>query len=448
MSAAAALDGFSAARARGIRDAGSPVLGEDGAPRGHAEGQTMVAAGTADDPVVDSRSALWAGQHVPSRVPRGIPRKDAQGQIRELAPHLVGHITGGLQFDECSGTLCEEFVVVRRQSNQRVDGLGVQDVLVFSQAQRCFHRLFVLTFVQLPLGKEIDVKGLAAPPRAFQRSIAGHTLVLCHQRLQGLCSGHCALGCTCHLSIQSLVFKLFHFQRRQQVEPLDAIWMTLRTTWHILGHLVQKLCGLSVSTGFSVQLYCLNLLIFVQQVLCVLRQQAFDLLKVVLLRKIHSQLPLIQKDTRVHRSLHVSVAQKCRDGLLTEPHRGELVANLRQEWAAFRQGRDDSLQRVVVLQEVVGINQSCVVSGLGVVVGCIVPLATICVVVTDGTPGLMQQVLIGSMRQLNDSEPIAQAHPQINRQVLAIDLAVEAFCFIEALEIGSHLSLLLHPVVQ
>mmetsp|Transcript_8316 Transcript_8316/g.18600 ORF Transcript_8316/g.18600 Transcript_8316/m.18600 type:complete len:298 (-) Transcript_8316:2378-3271(-) len=297
----------------------------------------MVAAGAIDDPVVYSRSTLWAGQHVPSGVPGGIPRKDAERQIRELRAHLVGNIVGGLQFDECSGTLCEELVVVRRQSNQRVDGLGVQDVLVFSKAQRCFHRLFVLTFVQLPLGEEIDVKGLAASPRAFQCSIAGHTLVLCHQRLQGLRSGHRALGCTCHLSIQSLVFELFHFQRCQQVEPLDTIWMTLGTTWHILGHLVQKLCGLRVSTGFSVQLNCLNLLILVQQVLCILRQQAFDLLKVVLLRQIHSQLPLIQKDTRVNRGLHISMSQKGCNGLLTQPHRGELVANLRQERAAFRQ---------------------------------------------------------------------------------------------------------------
>ena len=32
----------------------------------------------------------------PKRVPGGIPRKDAERQIRELRAHLVGNVVGGL----------------------------------------------------------------------------------------------------------------------------------------------------------------------------------------------------------------------------------------------------------------------------------------------------------------------------------------------------------------
>mmetsp|Transcript_60757 Transcript_60757/g.144776 ORF Transcript_60757/g.144776 Transcript_60757/m.144776 type:complete len:259 (+) Transcript_60757:939-1715(+) len=224
--------------------------------------------------------------------------------------------------------------------------------------------------------------------------------------------------------------------------------MSLNTTWHLPGHLVQQLRGLRVAACLPVKLYCLDLLVFVKKMLRVLCQETFDLLEIVLLREVHRQLPLVQQDTRVNRRLDVTVPQIGLDGLLAEAHGAELVAHLRQQRAAFRQLRNESLQGVIILQEIVGVHQSSVVSRLGVVIGRVGPLATVRVVVADSAPCLVKQLLVGTVRQLNDSEPVTQAHTKVDREVLAVDFPVQALSLIEPLKVCRDLGLLLDPVVQ
>mmetsp|Transcript_23180 Transcript_23180/g.54250 ORF Transcript_23180/g.54250 Transcript_23180/m.54250 type:complete len:232 (-) Transcript_23180:1810-2505(-) len=124
------------------------------------------------------------------------------------------------------------------------------------------------------------------------------------------------------------------------------------------------------------------------------------------------------------------------------------MANIHEQWTSLWQLVDQTLQGLVVLEEVVGVDESTVVLCGGVVLGSVAPLATVCVVVTDGTPSLRQQVLIAAMSQLDDAKPVTKTHPQVYGEVLPVNLAVERFRLIEALEVGGDLRLLLDAIVQ
>mmetsp|Transcript_4274 Transcript_4274/g.11789 ORF Transcript_4274/g.11789 Transcript_4274/m.11789 type:complete len:663 (-) Transcript_4274:283-2271(-) len=427
---------------------GGAVFREDGPPGGDAEGQPVAALGALDAPVVHPRLALRARQHRRGGVARRVPGEDPERKVAKLGPHVLMDIGGCLQLDEGLGALHEVFVVVGGQSNNRVDGLCVQDVLVIGEAEGGLHCLLELALVQLPLGDEVEVEGFASAPRALQRPVARHALVLGDERLHCLRRGHGAHRCAGHLHIEGLCLVLLHFKRSQKVQLLDPVGVLLRTTRHLSRDLGEQLGRFGVPVGLAVQLHCLDLLVLVEQMLGVLGQQTLDLLEILLLRQVHGKIPLVEHHARVHRGLHVAVPQEGLHRLLAEPDGGKLVAHIHEQWAPLGQLIDEAFQGLVVLQEVVGVNEGAVILGSGVVLCGIAPLAAIRVVVANRAPSLLQEVLVATVRKLDDAKPVAQANAQVDCKVLSVDLPVERLRLVEALEVGGDLGLLLHAVVQ
>mmetsp|Transcript_12200 Transcript_12200/g.31335 ORF Transcript_12200/g.31335 Transcript_12200/m.31335 type:complete len:356 (+) Transcript_12200:202-1269(+) len=331
VAAGAALDDARARRAGRVRVAVSAgaALRVDGAPRGHAERQAVAAAWAGDVPLLHALVALGARHHPRGWVLRRVPDEDLDRQGGELVLHLLADIRRGLKLDEGLGALHEELVVVGGQRDDRVDGLGVKDVLVIRQPQCSLHRRLVLALVQLSLRKEEQVEGLAASPGALQRAIGRHALVRRDQRLHRLRSRHGAHRGARHLDVESLGLVLLDLHCGEQVELLDLLRVLLRAAGHIVRDLREELGGLGVPAGLAVQLHGLYLLVLVQEVLRVLRQQALDLLEVLLLCQVDCQIPLVQQHAAVHRRLHVAVSHVGLDGLLAQADGRELVANVR-----------------------------------------------------------------------------------------------------------------------
>mmetsp|Transcript_2642 Transcript_2642/g.8035 ORF Transcript_2642/g.8035 Transcript_2642/m.8035 type:complete len:232 (+) Transcript_2642:521-1216(+) len=230
------------------------------------------------------------------------------------------NVRRGLQLDECLGTLHEVLVIVGGQGDDGVNGLRVKDILIIGEAESSLHRLLVLAFVELPLRDEVDVKGLATTPRTLKGPIACDALVLRDQGLHRLRSGHRAHRGAGHLHVQGLGLILFDFKGSQQVELLDTVRVLLRSAGHFTCDLRKQLGGLSVPVGFSVELHSLDLLILVEEVLRILCKQALDLLEVLLLRQIHSKVPLVKEHASVHCRLHVPMPQESLHCLLAQAY--------------------------------------------------------------------------------------------------------------------------------
>merc|ERR1719183_2899599 len=88
--------------------------------------------------------------------------------------------------------------------------------------------------------------------------------------------------------------------------------------------------------------------------------------------------------------------QICLNSLLAQANGCELVPNVHEQGATLWQVADEALEGLVVLQEIISVDQGSVVLGLGIVLRSIAPLASVGVVIANGAPGLLQEVLVPS----------------------------------------------------
>mmetsp|Transcript_153782 Transcript_153782/g.268988 ORF Transcript_153782/g.268988 Transcript_153782/m.268988 type:complete len:304 (-) Transcript_153782:2201-3112(-) len=250
------------------------------------------------------------------------------------------------------------------------------------------------------------------------------------------------------LCVQQLPTLLVDLQGSQNVELLGP--QVLLQLPRALGQLCQQLRCVRVPTGLLVELHCMADIVLLHKVVGILGEVDRNLWQLMLLGQLHGLVPLVQLHAAVHGSLDFAPLRKCLYGGRGESDAGKLVGKGHEQRATLRQLVNQTLHGLVVLEEVVELNKLLIVLGLPVVLHCLSPLLTVCVVVPNVVPGLHDEDVVPTplLHQLHHLEPVAQPHPQLHGQVLAVNVLVDLLRLVELLEVRGHLRHLLLLVPQ
>mmetsp|Transcript_8377 Transcript_8377/g.16803 ORF Transcript_8377/g.16803 Transcript_8377/m.16803 type:complete len:224 (-) Transcript_8377:2357-3028(-) len=168
----------------------------------------------------------------------------------------------------------------------------------------------------------------------------------------------------------------------------------------------------------------------------------------MLLRQLHSLLPVVQQDASVDRGLNVPGLLETPNRLLVHTDALEHAPDLHQSRVALAYHLDALLHPIEVLEPVKALDHLHEILGLGVVLRGLVPLEPISVVLADLVPCLDEHLIVAAARlyQRHDPEPVAEPDPEIVCQVLPVDFSKDGLSLVEPLEVRGHLGPLLHLV--
>ena len=292
---------------------------------------------------------------------------------------------------------------------------------------------------------------LGAVPRLVQCLVPARRRVMGHQIVQGRRRGLCLRHVARRERIdgERTLLESLHLQRRQHVQPLGAHRVGARAQ-HFLGHAAEELGGLGGLVGLAVQLDGLQLLALLEEVRAVLGEEPLDLRKVVLLRQLNRLVPLVKEDAAVDRRLHVPQLQKRRHRAVAHAHRLELFAHVLQEAAPLGQRIDDLVEAGKVFDGVVAGDEGLEVVRLLVALHRLGPLLAVRVVVADLVVRHCEELVVATARlhEVDDAEPVAEAHAELDGEVLAVDVPVQLLGLVEPLEVRRDLGALLGLVIE
>eukprot|EP00053_Salpingoeca_punica_P010038 m.90374 g.90374 ORF g.90374 m.90374 type:complete len:795 (+) comp15261_c1_seq1:282-2666(+) len=385
-----------------------------------------------------ARGALHALDRLAARVLGRVPGEDLQGQGLIGLALLRGE---RLQANESLGADAVGLVGEGGNGQQRVRLHGVEDVVVLGEAGCRAQRVAGLARVELALGQEEEVHSLcAAPCRLDDAAVGLGGAVLREEAVEG--RDGVAAGLL-------LVLESLDLQRSEDIELLGT--QALVALLHgELSLLEEQASGIQEVVCLAVELNGLQGLVLAEQMRGVLCQQRVNVHDVVLLGQLHGQIPLVEADADVDGVLDAAGLAVKRHRLRGHPDRGKHGANVAEQLRAFGELRQQALQALVVLQAEVALRHAAEVAALRVVLEGLLPALAVGIVVANLVHGALHHRVAAAagLQQLDDTEPVAQLHPQVHSEVRAVHLLVDALSVLKAAKVCGHLGLLFALVVE
>mmetsp|Transcript_19431 Transcript_19431/g.40686 ORF Transcript_19431/g.40686 Transcript_19431/m.40686 type:complete len:276 (+) Transcript_19431:1144-1971(+) len=170
----------------------------------------------------------------------------------------------------------------------------------------------------------------------------------------------------------------------------------------------------------------------------------------MLLSQAHRTVPLVQQHAAVDASAHVPCLEVTVGGGLMDSNGFEHLGHGGEQGCTGRHHRHHLLQRAEVLEPVVALGHFLWLLCLLVVHDCLLPVELLGVIVTNLGRGLEHELIITTARlhKLHHLHPVALPLPQINGEVLPVNVTVDHLRLIDATKIHGNLCPLFHLIAK
>lgn len=179
-------------------------------------------------------------------------------------------------------------------------------------------------------------------------------------------------------------------------------------------------------------------------------KQLLNLKEVVLFSQLDGLVPLIQENTTVDGSFHVSHFEISSGRCVAKTHRLESFTQWIQNGTVFRQDHNQLFKIVEIFKLEISFDETLVVLGRLIVFDCLVPFTPLGGVVSEILVSFLELLVISCalFDQLNDSWPVSEFSSHIQCEVFSVDCSINIFSFVVSAEPGTNFSFLFVPFVK
>jgi len=239
-----------------------------------------------------------------------------------------------LQLHKGLRALTIAFVEEAGQSNNAVNLLGAELLLVLDEPHGSFHSACVLFLIHLSLAQQEEMDRFSTLPRISQSFICTGADVGRDQRVHRFgCDVCCRLPSVCNLGnlrVEHSLLVRVHLKRSKNVYLLDEQERSILLS-HFKGYLGKQPGGICVFICLTEQFNRLDLLVLLDQMTRIALKKLLDLNKVVLLGQLNCLIPLVQENTAIDSALYVTKFDKGGYSSCTQTHGLESLTKIFQD---------------------------------------------------------------------------------------------------------------------